>query len=230
MLEYDIGMVRRLFPLLFLTAAIGCGGGSNSATGGVCSATAYTPNYVTASGMTLRKWNHLPIKVFFQTSTAIGSTTIEQHLRDGFNQWGTALSHNLWTEVISSAGADLVVQVQASAPQSTLATTTVFFNSGSVIINSATMTVFTWPSIPEANYQPTGCHEMGHALGIGGHSGSNLDIMYFTGNLSGLLTTPDLNTLRTCYCDFTTTPITLSTSTRATGPQESETYIFPTKQ
>ncbi len=223
-------MLRRLLPLAILITLSGCGGGGGSSSGGICSATAYTPNYVTAPGMTLRKWNHLPIKVFFQTTTPIGITTIEQHLRDGFNKWEAALSRDLWTEVVSATGADLVVQVQASAPQSTLATTTVFFTSGSTVINSATMTVFTWSSIPEADYNPTGCHEMGHALGIGGHSNSNLDIMYFTGNLSGLLTTPDLNTLRTCYCDFASNPLTDPNPPKTRGPQESETYVFPAKQ
>jgi hypothetical protein len=219
-------MFRRLLFGAILVTNFACGGGGGgSSSGGICSATAYTPNFVTAPGMTLRRWNHLPIKVFFQTSTPIGSTTIEQHLRDGYNKWESALSHDLWTEVLSASGADMVVQVQASAPQNTLASTTVFFTSGSSIINSATMVVYTWPSIPELDYNPTGCHEMGHALGIGGHSPNNLDIMYFTGNLSGQLTTPDLNTLRTCYCDFTATPV-MNTG-QAVGPQESQTFVFP---
>ncbi len=222
-------MIRRTILVLLIGSLIGCGGSGGASSGGVCSATAYTPNYVTAPGMTLRKWNHLPIKVFFTSTTPIGITTIEQHLRDGFNQWETALVRDLWTEVGTAGAADLVVTVQASAPQSTLATTTVFFNSGSSTITSATMTVYTWPALSESQYAPTGCHEMGHALGIGGHSNSNLDIMYFTGNLSGLLTTPDLNTLRTCYCDFASNPITDPNPTRSKGPQDSETYVFPAK-
>jgi hypothetical protein len=224
-------MIRRILFVVLLITLFACGGGGGgSSTGGVCSATAYTPNFATASGMTLRKWNHLPIKVFFATTTPIGSTTIEQHLRDGFDKWETALSHDLWTEVVTQGAADLVVTVQGSAPQTTLATTTVFFPSGSAIISSATMTVFTWGSIPEADYNPTGCHEMGHALGIGGHSDSNLDIMYFTGNLSGLLTTRDLNTLRTCYCDFTTSALPVQSATKPTGPMDSQTFVFPAKK
>ena len=221
-------MIRRILFVTVLATMFGCGGaGGGGGTGGVCSATAYTPNYATASGMTLRKWDHLPIKVFFATTTNIGSTTIEQHLRDGFDKWEVALTRDLWTEVGTSGAADMVVTVEASAPQSTLATTTVFFPSGSVILSSATMTVYTWGSIPEADYNPTAAHEMGHALGIGGHSGSNLDIMYFTGNLSGALTTPDLNTLRTCYCDFGSTSIPAKRA--PLGKQDSETFVYPHK-
>lgn len=224
-------MFRRLPIVALLITLIACGGsgGGGGSTGGACSVTSYVPNYATASGMTLRKWTSLPVKVFFTTSTPIGATTIEQHLREGFDKWEVALTQNLWTEVNTSGAADLVVTVQASAPQTTLATTTVFFQSGTSIISSATMTVFTWGAIPEADYNPTAAHEMGHALGIGGHSGSNLDIMYFTGNLSGLLTTPDLNTLRTCYCDFTTIALPAPKSTNNRGPLESETFVFPHK-
>lgn len=224
-------MIRPLILIAFLASLVACGGGGGggSTTGGICSPTAYLPNYATASGMTLRKWDHLPVKVFFATNTPIGSTTIEQHARDGFNKWETAFSRDLWTEVGTSGAADMVVTVQASAPQTTLATTTVFFPSGSAIISSATMTIFTWGAIPEADYNPTSAHEMGHALGIGGHSASNLDIMYFTGNLSGLLTTPDLNTVRTCYCDFASNPLTGPKASIKQGAMDSETFEFPHK-
>jgi hypothetical protein len=222
-------MIRRLVFLAPIILLLGCGGSGGSGTNGACSVTSYVPNFATASGLTLRKWNHLPIKVFFATTTSIGSTTIEQHLRDGFNKWESALTRDLWTEVGTAGAADMVVTVQASAPQSTLATTTVFFNTGTSIINSATMTVYTWGAIPEADYNPTGAHEMGHALGIGGHSGNNLDIMYFTGNLSGLLTTSDVNTLRTCYCDFAGYSLEARPPTGTRGPQDSETFVYPAK-
>jgi hypothetical protein len=223
-------MIRRFLFVALLVTLIACGGGGGgSAPGGICSATAYTPNYATASGMTLRKWNHLPVKVFFATTTPIGATTIEEHAREGFDKWETALAQDLWTEVGTQGAADLVVSVQASAPQSTLATTTVFFQNGTVILSSATMTIYTWGSIPEADYNPTAAHEMGHALGMGGHSGSNLDIMYYTGNLSGLLTLSDLNTLRTIYCDFGNIPIHDPQPIVNRGPMGSETFVYPAK-
>lgn len=221
-------MFRRSILIFAIALVGGCGGsGGGSSSSGICSPTLYVPNYAGASNLTLRRWNHLPIKVYFQTSTQIGGTTIEDLVRDGFNKWETALSRDLWTEVTSASGADLTVKVQASSPQTTLATTTVYFSGGSSTLTSAEMTIYTWPSIPQNNYDPTGCHEMGHALGIGGHSPNSLDIMYYTGNASGELTTSDLNTLRTAYCDFAGFA---HATAEPTGPIMSETEVFPAKK
>jgi len=221
-------MLRKVSFLSVILVIVACGGGGGSSNNGICSATLYTPNYAAASNMTLRKWNHLPIKVYFQTSTPIGGTTIEDLVKDGFNKWEDDLSRDLWTEVTSATGADMTVKVEASAPQTTLATTTVFFTGGTSTLTAAEMTIYTWSSIPQNNYDPTGCHEMGHALGIGGHSPSSLDMMYYTGNVSGLLTTPDLNTLRTAYCDFAV-PSKAQSQAKPVGPLMSETEYYPSK-
>ncbi|HLO99755.1 MAG TPA: hypothetical protein VK171_14270, partial [Fimbriimonas sp.] len=151
----------------------------------------------------------------------------EQHVRNGFDMWESSTSENLWVEVSSPVDADLTVKVESSSPQSTLATTTVFFNTGTTVINRAEMVVYTWASIPEGDYAPTGAHEFGHAMGIGGHSSASLDIMYFTGNSSGLLTPSDLNTLRTIYCDFGSSSALTGPRTRAKGVEVSETISCP---
>lgn len=220
-------MVRRLsLGALFLTL-IACGGAGGTSVDGMCDATTYLPNYATVSGMTLRHWTSVPIRVCFETSTPIGGTTIEIHIRNGFDMWELSTSENLWTEVGNPLDADLVVKVQSASPQSTLATTTVFFNTGTTIINRAEMVVYSWPSIPEEDYAATGAHEFGHAMGIGGHSNASLDIMYFTGNSSGLLTPSDLNTLRTIYCDFGASAPLTGPRTRAKGIETSETISCP---
>jgi hypothetical protein len=150
----------------------------------------------------LKKWDSLPIRVFFETSTSAGGVNIENEARQGFDDWETALGQNLWTEVGSAGSANLVVRVQSSAPQSTLAETTIYFFQGQNIITRAEMVIYTWPSLPTGGYAGTATHELGHALGINGHSSNSADIMYFTGNATDLLTQRDLNTLRTSYCGF----------------------------
>ncbi len=190
-----------LRPLvLFLPLSIvGCAGPGSASTA-VCGPDSFVPNYSTE--VNLKRWESLPIRVYFQTDTNTGGVNIENESRQGFDDWEAALSQNLWTEVSSAASANLVVRVQASSPQSTLAETTIYFFSGQNIITRAEMVIYTWPSLPTGGYAGTAAHELGHALGINGHSSNVADIMYFTGNATDLLTQNDLNTIRTAYCGF----------------------------
>ena len=67
----------------------------------------------------------------------------------------------------------------------------------------------------------TASHEFGHSLGIGGHSPSDLDKMYYANSTTnrGPLTPSDINTLRTAYCDnFPQTNASTKRSIRSRGP------------
>ena len=191
---------RSLLWLVPFSMSLASCAGPGSPTTDICSATAYTPNYV--SDVNLKRWESVPIRVFFQTNTTVSGVNIENEARQGFDEWESELGQNLWTEVTSAGSANLVVKVQSSAPQSTLAETTIYFFQGQNIITRAEMTIYTWPSLSLTGYAGTSSHELGHALGINGHSSSNADIMYFSGNSTDLLTLRDLNTLRTAYCGF----------------------------
>ena len=53
--------------------------------------------------------------------------------------------------------------------------------------------------ISDTYLQTVIAHEVGHALGIAGHSNDAGDLMYTSGNSSGYPTTEDRNTIKTAY-------------------------------
>jgi hypothetical protein len=207
--------------------AVGCGGTGGpdgGSSNGICSADLYTPNY--NSSISQKRWSSLPINVYFESSTASGATTVEERCRQGFDEWEAALGVNLWQEVTNPAAANLRVRVETVAPQQTLGITTIYFFQGETTIQRAEMVIYAWSSLPPGSYAGTATHELGHAFGINGHSPSSADIMYFTGNSNDLLTTSDLNTVRTLYCNFGTNGKILP-STRSKADLVSQTFTCP---
>jgi hypothetical protein len=215
-----------------ITITAACGGTSNTPTGNgrTCDNTTYTPNYASDTDVVLKRWPGLPIKVYFETNNTVrDATTIEDLTREGFDDWETRMGVNFWQEVTDREFADMTVRVSTVAPQNTLGITTVYFLQGSSILEEAEMVIYNWASLPTDEFAPTAAHEMGHALGISGHSSNNQDIMFFTGNASGMLTTADQNTIRTSYCNFGSSS---ALTTRSRTPREllqSETTICPVK-
>ncbi len=198
-----------LIPLL---ASCGGGGASSSktrnaatpvpttstSTSTTCNNSTYTPNY--ASSVTLLHWSLFPISVFFKQDAQF-STARRNLALAGFNRWVAATGNRSdYTVVSSASNADVVVSFYKFTGGSgdTLGTTTVSY-SGDNVIRSATVEL----GITGDNSDDTltAAHEYGHALGITGHSPTETDLMYFTGNLSGAVTTRDLNTALTAYCN-----------------------------
>ena len=189
---------------------IGCGGGGGGGSSnrtptpqptfvaGSCDATTYTPNY--APAVTLLHWTGFPLRVFFvqdaQYTAARQSLTLA-----GFDRWVAATGGRATYTVVNTASdADFKVSFFRFTGGSgdTLGTTTVTYNNQGVI-QSSTMNIGITGDNPTD--VETAAHEYGHNIGISGHSPNSADLMYFTGNASGNVTTSDLNTVRTAYCD-----------------------------
>lgn len=157
----------------------------------------FAPNY--ASSVTLLRWQVFPLRVQFkqdaQLSDARQATTVA-----GFNEWVSATGNRANYVVVGPNGnPNVTVSFYpfTGGPGDTLGTTTVNFRGN--IIESAQIELGITGDAKDD--QLTAAHEYGHALGISGHSPDKPDLMFFSGNLDGNVTTQDLNTLLTAYCN-----------------------------
>lgn len=221
------GPRRRWVACVTATAAAligacwGCGGGGAEGLFGiggeddaeVCR-TAYTPSYV-SDLEALRRWDRLPVRVWIGTNTRYGNgETLEDRMRDGFSAWAAATRGRAgWIEVDDPGDADVRARIEVRNGANllpdggrTLAITETQFFVGENRLQGADVVVYAWRGMTarDVSYlSVTSTHEMGHVLGITGHSPDPADVMYRSSNRSGELTERDVNTVRSAYCGFT---------------------------
>ncbi len=210
-----------LFSLVAIASTLSIGYVSGCGTSGAtavlgCTTTEFTPNYADFVGVSrLRHWGVFPVKVFFRNEVDIdrgnGQTThISDRVKEGIQAWMNSVVGVSWTEVNTESQADIKVQIQVLAaepgPGDELGVTTVSFDPGTNELSTADMVINTWNGMNLTNVDvdipQTSAHEFGHALGIGGHSNDEDDLMYpsaASGTVTNI-TTADRNTLKTAYC------------------------------
>jgi hypothetical protein len=191
-------LIGLLATTLCLLGCGGGGGGNNGNDGGTisrCDPDTFTPNY--AHHLTsLLNWSGFPVNVYF-IRDANYSTARQDIAIAGFNQWVTATSDVLSYSIVSTqSAANITVRFDPSTPNGV---TDIHFSGFD--ISSADMTVGIKDDA-DSDVQAVAAHEFGHALGINGHSDSVDDLMYpihYLGTI-GVVTTRDLNTIKTGYC------------------------------
>jgi hypothetical protein len=187
--------------LALLPLMSGCGSGGGTAGGGVgggisrCGLDSFTPNYARELDHLLT-WSRFPIRIYF-IRDANYSAAREAIARAGFDQWVDATDGALDYAVVNTASAaDIKVDFD---PSTANGLTVIRFRGFD--ITSADITLGVKNQLP-ADLQCISAHELGHALGIDGHSDMEGDLMYpihFIGTLCPI-TTRDLNTIKTGYC------------------------------
>ena len=192
--------------LLILVILAGCGGRRSSPAGEIDTGL-FTPNYIQALDTGLFHWNHVPVRIKFDLPTNWSDlypsdTTL--HV-EGANEWNQPGLQAL-TMVVKS-GQDVTVSF---VPQSHFGgkaqgVTTYTYNSGSREIIAAGIEVALdnpyVGTLSAADAQVIIAHEIGHAIGIGGHSPYSEDLLYYLHTFgSPRFPTPrDLNTIMTAY-------------------------------
>lgn len=219
-----------LLSTAVLLAASGCaGGGGGSSSGGsssvrpVCSTSLFSPNYILnrdpATGSLNRTlyWTKFPLRVAFRSNRTFpdgfgGTISVAAVAADAFGRWKHDSGGRVDFTVVGTADpAEIKVNVVEvpSRPGAggTLGQTEMRFVEPTGSLTEATITLYVWPGITRAELsqglRATAAHEFGHSLFLLGHSESSADLMFPSINPTEdkFLSSADLNSIRTGYCD-----------------------------
>lgn len=184
-----------------------------------CTSATYAPNYYDAiltqgtpnvSG-NFRFWTKTPLKIRFVRDSN-WSQNLEDIFMQGVAQWQAATSNGIDIQVTENdAEDDIEIRYLPAAelPGSAIGVTYATFDSQTLEMASARIDIAN-DLESNATSLTTSSHELGHALGIGGHSPNDTDLMYYAENGTTTTTVRDLNTLKTVYCNVFPRPSTRS--------------------
>jgi predicted Zn-dependent protease len=186
----------------------------NDQSNSVSSANNYLAD-ITESGSYTWALNQMPLRVFIEDGTGTPGyrDTYQDLIRRAFNEWQVISNSKLtWTEVNSAADADIVCSwtaearpkgngVEAGETRTTVQRSPFFSNGRIVSAHVMVLTDLFGRSFSNPDIYKTCLHEIGHALGLQGHSSTTSDIMYPVLNPSQTpyLKDRDRNTIMALY-------------------------------
>lgn len=202
------------------------GGGESSIAYAPPAAAAAAGDYladVSKNGMHRWAAERMPLKVYIEEGVCVPGyrSSMKQLLVKSFDEWCRISNGKLsWREVSSPDQADIVCNYsdtpRKAGPRGFEAgvTNTIIQQNrytGQSSIVSATMTILTqWRGrqFNDSEIYMTALHEVGHAMGMQGHSNEPSDLMYSTVNRqqTPVLTQRDANTIAKLYRSYGTEP------------------------
>jgi predicted Zn-dependent protease len=200
---------------------VGCGGGSASSSAD--NGTRFVPNYIDNIGNDIARWSSRQVRVQLTRGAETTQTgALRTQLEEAIRRWnGTGASVQL---VLVESGADIPLTFTAASDPDyvggVVGITTRRFVRGNPYGRMVSASIKIKAGLSESKRQAVLTHELGHALGIGGHSPDGRDVMYSAPTPPGAVTDPDANTVKTLY-------VSRSRSAATAGPVQEEVTRCP---
>ncbi|MEB3287045.1 MAG: tetratricopeptide repeat protein [Vampirovibrionales bacterium] len=149
----------------------------------------------------------MPLKVYIEDGRKVPGWSAQhrQVVSGAYQAWQKATAGKVrFMSTSKKDNADIVVRWQSNF-QDNLLGVSPFQMAGNLILRSDVTLALYYPGsqtpIPMAELQAIATHEMGHAIGIKGHSPYASDLMYYARNhkQSATLSSRDINTIKALY-------------------------------
>lgn len=157
------------------------------------------PNYV-ESASTLRHWEKQTVRVRIDgTDLARTPEQTTELIRRGMTLWNERLDGTVRLEMTDSPAADIAITFVTphTLPGKAIGRTDVTFRLSDQVLLRAQMSID--KGLGDEQMLQVVAHEMGHALGIQGHSPDKNDLMYPYAHTPAVITARDLNTMFVSY-------------------------------
>ena len=164
--------------------------------------TRFAPNYATEL-LNLRRWQKDSLTIFVEQPAPAQDSTHRDYaadVRSGAALWSPYFGESValrFTENAAEADVRVSFVNHGSLPDGAIGRTEVTYRNRDNVIVAATVRLDR--SLKADMLAQVAAHEMGHAMGMEGHSVDKTDLMYARAHLPGAITTRDANTLHLNY-------------------------------